>query len=148
MALEVHHSRRVGQAVPGGVFSDEAAQLITGDEELAGECVGKALASELGAGHGHDDVDAAGVEERMRHLVRRCEHLAAEGHVGVDDDGEANLGVVVEEPGWCAAEILAERKTPDEEVLVGDPEHIAKRTTTKVQVAAELTGCIGGIARS
>src|SRR6266540_4938906 len=81
----------------------------------------------------------------MGHLVRDREDLTPKGHVGVDDDREACLRVVVEQPGWSTVQILAKRKAPDEDVLVGDPERIAQRSATQVQMPAKLASSVGGI---
>jgi hypothetical protein len=44
-------------------------------------------------------------------------------------------------------EVLAERKPPDEDVVIGNPEGVSERPAAKVEVAPELAGGVGCIPR-
>src|SRR5262249_42511887 len=92
VSLQVHHRGWLGQAVPHCVLRDQSTELVTGDEELAGEHIGEPFPTKLRAWHRHDDVKTTRVEERMGELVGGREDLAAEGHVRVDQNRKPSCG--------------------------------------------------------
>ena len=85
------------------------------------------------------------MEERVGHLVRDCEYLSAKGHVRIDDDRKADLRVVVEQPRRSAIQVLTQRQTPYEDILVSNTERVTERSAAKIEMSAKLPGSVGRV---